>query len=193
VTPRYLGLDYLRAFLIVRLVAFHSALAYADFGLPAPRLIAPIVDPRKWGGFAVFARLNEVFSMSLMYFISGLFVWQALVRRGALGYALARGKRLGIPFALVVCFLMPFAFYPADLAIGVDLGPLAYVQAYAASDAWAAGPLWFIWLLLVFDLFAAAIFRLAPGVLEGLGRLTAGAARRPLRFFLGLVAIAAIA
>jgi hypothetical protein len=193
VTPRYLGLDYLRAFLIVRLVLFHSAIAYADFGRPIAEVFAPIVDSRRWGGFAVFTHLNEVFSMSLMYFISGLFVRQALVRRGALRYALARGRRLGIPFALVVCLLFPYAFYAANLAAGINIGPLAYLKAFVANGAWAAGPLWFIWLLLVFDWCAAALHWLAPGALEELGRVIGGASRRPVRFFLGLVATAAIA
>ncbi len=192
-SKRYFGLDYLRALLIVRLVAFHSTLAYADFGAPVFASVVPIVDSHKWRGFALFTQLNEIFSMSLMYFISGLFVWAGLMRRGALGYALARGKRLGLPFALAVIFLMPFAYYPAFLAHGISLGPLAYLQALVVGRIWDVGPLWFIWLLLVFDLCAAGIYRSAPGALEGLGRMTSRAARRPARFFFALVAVAAIA
>ena len=193
-TARYLGLDYLRAFLIVRLVAFHSVLAYTDFGSPLLANIAPVADSRQWSGFELFVRLNETFSMSLMYFISGLFVWSGLARRGARDYALARGRRLGIPFALVVTLVMPLAFYPALLArnpnISIDL--FTYFQVLVVNRSWPAGSLWFIWLLLVFDLCAAVIHRLAPGAFEALGRATAGAARRPARYFLVLVAVAAI-
>src|SRR5437764_932726 len=192
-TTRYLGLDYLRALLIVRLVAFHSLLAYTDFGRPLPAAAVPIVDPRQWAGFEPFITLNETFSMSLMFFISGVFVWPGLARKGALAYALARGRRLGIPFALTVIFVMPFAFYPAYRAHGMNLDLLAYVQALVVGRVWAGGPLWFIWLLLVFDLCAAALYRLAPTTLDALGRIVGGWARQPLRFFFLFVAGAAIA
>ena len=192
-SQRYLGLDYLRALLIARLVAFHSALGYADFGRPLPPSVVPISDPVTWSGFELFTRLNEIFSMSLMFFISGLFVWPGLARRGALGYALARGRRLGIPFVLAVVFLMPLALYPAYRALGLDLGLLAYLQALVAGRGWSAGPLWFIWLLLAFDLCAAAIYRMAPTAFEALGRIAARAAPGPLRLYWGFVACAAIA
>jgi peptidoglycan/LPS O-acetylase OafA/YrhL len=192
-TTRYLGLDYLRALLIVRLVAFHSVLAYTDFGRPLPAATVPIVDPRQWSGFEPFIALNETFSMSLMFFISGLFVWSGLARKGALAYALARGRRLGIPFALAVIFVMPFAFYPAYRAHGMDLDLLAYVQALVVGRVWAAGPLWFIWLLLVFDLCAAGVYRMAPTALDRLGRIAGAAARRPQRFFFLFAVGAAIA
>jgi hypothetical protein len=190
-TPRYLGLDYLRALLIVRLVAFHSALAYADFGLPIA--VGPITDSQRWSGFGIFCTLNEIFSMSLMYFISGLFVWAGLRRRGALRYALARGKRLGIPFALAVVFLTPFALLPAFLSYGLSFGPLAYLQAIFSGRMLLPGPLWFVWLLLAFDLCAAALYRLAPGASERLGRIASVAARRPAAAFFALVALTAIA
>ncbi|HKX09573.1 MAG TPA: acyltransferase [Stellaceae bacterium] len=191
-TARYFGLDYLRAFLIVRLVALHSVLAYADFGSPLFANIAPITDSRQWSGFEVFVRLNETFSMSLMYFISGLFVWSGLTRRGALGYALARGRRLGVPFALVAILVMPLAFYPSFLSHGLNVSLFTYFHVLVANLIWPAGSLWFIWLLLMFDLCAAAVYQLAPGAFEALGRMIAGAARRPAPYFFALVAVAAI-
>jgi len=193
VSHRFLGLDYLRGLLIARIVAFHAALAYADFGSPLLANVAPIVDPEKSAGFAVFEVLNEIFSMPLMYFISGLFVWSGLRRRGALGYALARGKRLGIPFALSAFFLMPLAYYPAFVTHGVNPGPLDYLQLLFGARAWQTGSLWFILLLLVFDLCAAAVYRLAPRVFERVGEIATVGARRPAIGFLVLVALGAIA
>ena len=191
-SKRYLGLDYLRALLIVRVVAFHSVLAYADFG-SLSQVIAPVADSRRWGGFELFIRLSDIFGMPLIFFISGLFVWPSLARKGALGFALGRGVRLGIPFVLAVIFLMPLAFYPAYRAHGLDLDLVSYWQKLFTDRVWSAGPLWFIWLLLVFDLLAAGLYRVAPGAGAILGRLTAGAARRPLRYFLAFIACAAVA
>jgi glucans biosynthesis protein C len=63
--------------------------------------------------------LNETFSMSLLFFVSGLFVWQSLARKGAWKYFGDRLKRLGLPFVIGVLFLIPLAYYPAQLEVGL--------------------------------------------------------------------------
>lgn len=80
-------MGYLRAFITVMVLAHHSVLAYHPFA-PAPlaSLVAqprwwqafPIVDSKRWVGFGLFVSFNDIFMMSLMFFISGLFVWKSL-------------------------------------------------------------------------------------------------------------------
>jgi peptidoglycan/LPS O-acetylase OafA/YrhL len=192
-TQRYLGLDYLRALLITRVVAVHSVMAYADLGGLIPAAQLHVVDPQQWRGFLYFLVLNDIYGMPLLFFISGLFVWPGLTRRGALGYGLARARRLGIPFVVATATVIPLAFYPAFRANGVDLDPVSYAEMLISGRGWAPEPLWFIWLLLAFDLCAAAIYRLAPSAFETLGRFAAGAARRPARFYFIFIAAAAVA
>src|SRR5947208_16781309 len=90
--PDYnISIGYLRAFITVLVVAHHAALAYATFAPPvAPSLVAPlrwwqafpIVDSYKWSGADTIVGFNDTFFMSLMFFISGLFVWKRLQRKG---------------------------------------------------------------------------------------------------------------
>lgn len=91
------AIGYLRAFVTVLVVAHHAALAYHPFA-PAPiaSLIAeprlwpafPVVDAQRRSGFSLLVGFNDAFFMSLMFFLSGLFVWKSLERKGAeLSYA----------------------------------------------------------------------------------------------------------
>src|ERR1700720_899678 len=84
------ALNNLRACAILSLLAFHSVLAYLRYlpDLPfvfdrAPyRWTAfPMVDPERWLGFDIFCGFQDVYLMSLMFFLSGVFVWPSLVRK----------------------------------------------------------------------------------------------------------------
>jgi len=70
-------------------------------------------------GFDLIVALNETFSMSLLFFVSGLFVWQSLARKGAWKYFGDRQKRLGLPLVIGVMFLIPLTYYPAQLEVGL--------------------------------------------------------------------------
>jgi len=78
-----LALDNLRAIVILLVLSFHSVLAYLQF-LPAQpqpfdappyawRAI-PIIDSHRWFGFDLYCAWQDVFLMSLFFFLSGLFV-----------------------------------------------------------------------------------------------------------------------
>ena len=62
--------------------------------------------------------------------------------------------------------------------------------------AWTSGrrgPAWFLWVLLAFDVLAAALFALAPAAGAYLSRLADGARLRPLRFVAMVVALSLLA
>jgi hypothetical protein len=69
---------------------------------------------------------NDIFFMSLMFFLSGLFVWPGLVRKGCLTFLRDRGLRLALPFTIMVVFLMPIAYYPSFKMTGADPGIIAF-------------------------------------------------------------------
>ena len=102
-----LSAGYLRAFVTLLVLAHHSFLAYCSF-TPAPpaSLIAqprwweafPVADTAHWPGFDLIVGFNDIFFMSLMFFLSGLFVWKSLTRKGAGQFASDRWGRLGVPF-----------------------------------------------------------------------------------------------
>ena len=102
-----LALGYLRGFLVVLVLAHHSVLAYIDGAPPqATSLLAQpqywrafmVVDHQQWTGFSLLTGFNDDFFMSLMFFVSGLFVWSSLKRKGNSSFVRERLRRLGIPF-----------------------------------------------------------------------------------------------
>ncbi len=199
---RNLALGYLRASLVVLVLGHHSMLAYTDLPLPATTSLAaqpqlwrafPIVDRHaQWGGFTVLSSFNDSFFMSLMFFISGLFVWSSLRRKGAAAFTRGRTLRLGLPFLAAAAIVAPIAYYPAYLQAGGH-GLTEYARTWLAFGDWPTGPAWFIWVLLAFDLAAAALFAVMPGFGVAIGRLGADARAHPVRFLLLLAGISAAA
>ncbi|HEY3908964.1 MAG TPA: acyltransferase [Stellaceae bacterium] len=196
-----LALDNLRAYVILLVLAFHSCLAYLSFlppdpfpfdGPPYSWRAFPIVDSHRWLGLDLFCAWQDLFLMSLFFFLSGLFVWPSLKRRGVPQFLGGRLLRLGVPFAVVVALLMPVANYPTYLQTAVDPGVAAYWHHFRDLPFWPSGPMWFLWLLLAADLVATGVHRIAPHWGDWLGRLS-GAAARPFAYFAGLLTLAALA
>ncbi|MFT3790069.1 MAG: acyltransferase [Rudaea sp.] len=196
---RNTALDYLRAFITVLVVAHHAVLAYHPYAPPPGGFDAgdmawaafPIVDTHHAAGIDLFVGFNDAFFMSLMFLLSGLFVWPALRRKGAGGFLGDRLVRLGIPFLVSAAILAPLAYYPAWLQRGGAGGIAGFAQAWLALGVWPAGPAWFLWVLLAFDALVAVAFRIAPDWAEATGRKVAS--RSPAAFFGWLAAIAILA
>ena len=163
---RRVAFDYLRTFVVVLVVWHHAVLAYAMSATINPAnpiaTFTPVADMQRWLGFDVLTGFNDTFFMALMFFISGLFVWPSLARKGAGPFLRDRLIRLGIPFVIGVLVLVPLAYYPAQLTVqlvyggNVSLGE--FWRELARNGFGTAGPLWFVWMLLVFDGVAAVIY-----------------------------------
>jgi glucans biosynthesis protein C len=196
------ALSNLRGFVILIVVAFHSFLAYlgsqpatqAPFDSP-PYLwkAIPILDSQRWFGFDLFCAFQYVYLMQLMFFLSGLFVWSSIDRKGGRTFLYDRFVRLGLPFLFGVYVLMPLAHYPVYLVTAVDPSWSAFWAKWTALPFWPSGQLWFLWYLLALNVIAVVIFWLAPSAGPWLGRLSAHAGRNPARYFVGLVAVSALA
>jgi Acyltransferase family len=197
-----LALNNLRAFVILIVLAFHSFLAYLDsspasqqpFSAPPYRWQAiPIIDSQRWLGFDLFCAFQDVYLMTFMFFLSGLFVWPSLVRKGSRRFLYDRFLRLGAPFVLAVYLLMPVAHYPIYRVTAADPSWAAFWQAWLALPIWPSGPQWFLWQLLVLNIAAAGLYRFGPRWGELLGWLSASAGAHPARYFAGLVTASALA
>ncbi|MDR6627016.1 acyltransferase [Caulobacter segnis] len=191
----------LRAFVTLLVVAHHTVLTYNPYAPPPKAFDAqpilwtvfPVVDPQKFAPFGLLTLVNDLFFMSLMFFISGVFVAGGLRAKGAGGFLKARALKLGVPFVLSAAFLAPLAYFPAWLQSGGAPSLQAFARAWVQLPFWPSGPAWFLWGRLVFGGIVASVHALFPGVADELGVLASGADRKPARFFWGLAAVSALA
>ncbi len=196
-----LALDNLRGIVILIVLAFHSALAYlrfapglSDFTSPPYSWRAfPIVDDHRFFGFDLFCAWQDVYLMALMFFLSGLFVWPSLLRKGHFGFVRDRLLRLGVPFLFGILVVIPIASYPSYAVTALDPSVPDYIDKLLALPFWPVGPLWFLWQLVALSVLAAAIGRFAPKAIAALGRWSAGAGHHVGRYFVCLVAASALA
>jgi surface polysaccharide O-acyltransferase-like enzyme len=200
--PTYnVSIGYLRAFITLLVVTHHAALAYHPYAPAAPAsLVAeprvwqafPVVDAQRSTVFALLVGFNDIFFMALMFFVSGLFVWMSLQRKGAGTFLRDRTLRLGLPFVAAAAVVAPLAYYPTFLQSGAAGGFSGFWKQWLSLGNWPSGPAWFVWVLLAFDAVAAGLFLLLPMWGEIVGRISAGADRRPILFFVTMLLLSSV-
>jgi surface polysaccharide O-acyltransferase-like enzyme len=196
------ALKNIRSFAIVAVVSFHSLLAYlasqpaasGPFDLPPYHWMAiPILDRERWFGFDLYSAFNYVSLMPLMFLLSGLFVLPSLRRKGAGTFMRERLVRLGLPLVLGLFFLMPLAYYPVYRLSASSPSFVTFFSQWLALPVWPAGPLWFLWQLLAFDLIFAGIFLLIPHSAEALAQFAGRSSISDRRCFVLLLVFSAAA
>jgi glucans biosynthesis protein C len=186
------GLANLRGIVILIVLAFHAMLAYLNWipvsgsGFDTPPYdwrAFPIIDSHRFFGFDLVCAWQDVYLMSLMFFLSGLFVWPSLQRKKDWAFLRDRTLRLGLPFAFGIAVVIPVAVYPAYRLTAADPGIANYWHSLRALPFWPNGPLWFLWQLLALNFVAAALHLVAPNAIPALGRWSAAADKNPARYF----------
>src|SRR5258706_389906 len=134
--PARIGpLDRARTFIILLVLLHHSVINYTWFGHG---------DPMRWLGFDLVVLFNDSFFMALMFFISGLFVRESLMRKGSAIFLRDRAWRLGVPFLISVFVLMPIAYYPTFLRYHLpgttDFNFLHFWWRTLTVGPWPSGP-----------------------------------------------------
>src|ERR1700704_2820707 len=150
-------------------------------------------DRMRWLGFDLVVLFNDSFFMAFMFLISGLFVHESLTRRGAADYLRRRAWRLGVPFLISIFVLIPIAYYASFLRYHLpdttDFNFFHFWWHTITIGPWPSGQAWFLWVLLAFDIFVAAIWSVAPGVLRTFGKLIYGLRERPVTAFVGFLIV----
>jgi surface polysaccharide O-acyltransferase-like enzyme len=176
--PRIVALDRARTFIIQLVLLHHSVVNYTYFGSG---------DRMRWLGFDLVVLFNDSFFMAFMFFISGLFVRDSLVRKGAAIFLRDRAWRLGVPYLVSVFVLMPIAYYPTFLRYHLpgttDFSFLHFWWHTLTIGPWPSGPAWFLWVLLALDAMAVIVWLVAPGVIQAFGQLIFAARNRPMAAF----------
>ena len=106
-TERIVPFDRARTFATLLVVVHHSVVNYTYFGNG---------DRMRWLGFDLVVLFNDSFFMAFMFLVSGLFVHDSLVRRGAGGLPVPRRLALiGVPLLISIFVLIPLAYYASFL------------------------------------------------------------------------------
>ena len=183
-TGRITALDRARTFTTLLVVIHHSVVNYTYFGNG---------DRMRWLGFDLVVLFNDSFFMAFMFLISGLFVHDSLTRRGAADYLRRRLLRLGVPLLVSIFVFIPIAYYASFLRYHLpgttDFNFFHFWWHTMVIGPWPSGQSWFLWVLLVLDLIAVAIWTMAPGIFTGLGRLISVLRGRPITAFAAFLAL----
>src|SRR3954451_12860901 len=178
ISERIAPFDRARTFITLLVVVHHSVLNFTYFGQG---------DSQRWLGFDLVVLFNDSFFMAFMFFISGLFVWTSLAKKGWAAFLGDRAWRLGVPFLISIFVLMPIAYYPTFLRYHLpgttDFSFLHFWRNIFVVGPWPSGPAWFLWVLLAFDAAAAALWCIAPGAVAIPSRIARGLRDRPTMLF----------
>ena len=171
---RNLSIDRTRTFLTLVVLLHHAVIPYTYFGH---------TDPKSWIGFDCVVLATDSFFMAMFFFLSGLFVWTGLARKGMQKYFLGRLLRLGLPFAICALTIIPLAYYAISLRQHPDVSFADFWWKTVTVGPWPSGPIWFLWVLFAFDLVAMLLYRLWPNLLDPINRLSLRGHDQPAKFF----------
>ena len=182
VKSRNPALDRARTFLTLVVLIHHAVIPYTYFGH---------TDAKSWIGFDIVVLATDSFFMAMFFFLSGLFVWPGIARKGPLNYLSDRLLRLALPFAICALTIIPIAYYTVSLRQHPEVGFAAFWWKTVTVGPWPSGPIWFLWVLLSFDVVACLLYRLSHNFLDPINRLSLLARIRPARFFAVMLALTA--
>jgi len=180
---RNFSIDRTRTFLTLVVLIHHAVIPYTYFGH---------TDPKYWIGFDCVVLATDSFFMAMFFFLSGLFVWPSLGRKSPGTFFHERLLRLGLPFAIAAFTVIPVAYYAISLRQHPDVGFAEFYWKTITVGPWPSGPVWFVWVLLVFDLTASLLYRISPTLLDPINRLSLRGYDRPANFWLFLVVVTAV-
>src|SRR5690349_22589439 len=109
---RNFSIDRARTFLTLVVLLHHAIIPYTYFGH---------TDPKYWIGFDMIVLATDSFFMAMFFFLSGLFVWPGLARKGPFDYLRDRVTRLGLPFVICGFTIIPIAYYAISLRLSPEV------------------------------------------------------------------------
>jgi Acyltransferase family len=183
VKTRNAALDRTRTFLTLVVLCHHAVIPYTYFGH---------TDPKSWIGFDVIVTATDSFFMAMFFFLSGLFVWPGLGHKSPGIFLRDRLLRLGLPFAIAAFTVIPIAYYAISLRHHPEIGFSDFWWKTITVGPWPSGPIWFVWVLLAFDLTASLAYRVSSHLVDPINRLSQRGFAQPAVFFLFLLAVTAV-
>jgi hypothetical protein len=180
---RNLSLDRARTFLTLVVLLHHAVIPYTYFGH---------TDPASWIGFDVVVLATDSFFMAMFFFLSGLFTWPGIARKAPQVFVRDRLLRLGLPFAIAAFTVIPLAYYAIALRQDPELTFAAFWWKTITVGPWPSGPIWFVWVLLAFDLTASLLYRVSAHLVDPGNRVSLRGFEQPAAFWLLLAVVTTI-
>lgn len=180
---RNLSLDRARTFLTLVVLLHHAVIPYTYFGH---------TDPTSWAGFDMVVLATDSFFMAMFFFLSGLFTWPGIARKAPSVFLRDRLLRLGLPFAIAAFTVIPLAYYAIALRHDPGLSFTAFWWKTITVGPWPSGPIWFVWVLLAFDLTASLLYRVSAHLVDPGNRISLRGFDQPAVFWLLLVVVTTI-
>jgi hypothetical protein len=180
---RNLSLDRARTFLTLVVLLHHAVIPYTYFGH---------TDPTSWIGFDIVVLATDSFFMAMFFFLSGLFTWPGIARKAPSVFLRDRLLRLGLPFAIAAFTVIPLAYYAIALRHEPGLSFTAFWWKTVTVGPWPSGPIWFVWVLLAFDLTASLLYRVSAHLVDPGNRISLRGFEQPAAFWLMLVVVTAL-
>ena len=150
-SERLYFVDNLRTYIIVLVVLHHLAIVYGT-GYIFYYVEPAYNDALAYIVLAIFTAINQAFFMGLLFLISGYFSPGSLDRKGPKLFVRDRLIRLGIPLVVFYFVLNPIA----SLGLNYGESPLAHIATPLTWQDYPKlvgfGPIWFIAMLLIFDI-----------------------------------------
>jgi peptidoglycan/LPS O-acetylase OafA/YrhL len=152
------GISYLKLMLTVFVVAHHAFLAFTPSGVGSP-----IHDSNRTDIFSYITVIFDNFFMYTFFFIAGLFSVKTLTSKGSKKYIQSRVIRLGVVFFIGTYTINIIGFYFMEVFKGTDpninIGFLNFLGyfTFVASNFHPAAHLWFLWVLLLFNVIFVVI------------------------------------
>ena len=184
VKRRNAAIDHARSFLTLVVLLHHAVIPYTYFGH---------TDAKSWIGFDVIVLATDSFFMAMFFFLSGLFVWPGLKHKTPRAFFGDRLLRLGLPFVIAAFTVIPLAYYAIALRQTPDMTFSAFWWKTITAGPWQSGPIWFVWVLLAFDLTASLLYRVSAHLVDPGNRVSLRGFDQPAVFWLLLVVVTAIA
>ncbi|QQN62525.1 acyltransferase [Bradyrhizobium diazoefficiens] len=181
---RNVSLDRTRTFLTLVVLLHHSVIPYTYFGH---------TDPTSWIGFDIVVLATDSFFMAMFFFLSGLFTWPGIARKAPSVFLRDRLLRLGLPFAIAAFTVIPLAYYAIALRENPELTFAAFWWKTVTVGPWPSGPIWFVWVLLAFDLTASLLYRVSAHLVDPVNRISVRGFEQPAVFWLLLASVTIIA
>jgi hypothetical protein len=180
---RNLSLDRARTFLTLVVLLHHAVIPYTYFGH---------TDPASWIGLDIVVLATDSFFMAMFFFLSGLFTWPGIARKAPSVFLRDRLLRLGLPFAIAALTVIPLAYYAIALRANPELTFSAFWWKTVTEGPWPSGPIWFVWVLLAFDLTASLLYRVSAHLVDPGNRVSLAGFARPALFWLMLAVVSVV-